>query len=49
MPDFTPRLGLINHGGFFSPYYLFELLERQHGDELDPLGCEAQIANKVDL
>lgn len=41
MPDSTPRLGLINHGGFFSPYYLFELLERQHGDELDPLGREA--------
>lgn len=41
MPDPTPRLGLTNHGGFFSPYYLFELLARQHGDELDPEGREA--------
>lgn len=39
--DSLPRLGLINHGGFFSPYYLFELLARQHGDELDPEGREA--------
>jgi hypothetical protein len=32
--------GLVNQGGFFSPYYLFDLLSRQHADELDPTGRE---------
>lgn len=35
MPDETLRRGLANEGGFFSPYYLFDLLARRHGDELD--------------
>lgn len=34
------RRGLVNQGGFFSPYYLFDLLARQHADELDPAGRE---------
>lgn len=38
--DYT-RHGLVNQGGFFSPYYLFELLARQHGDELDPNGRQS--------
>jgi type I restriction-modification system DNA methylase subunit len=33
--------GIINQGAFFSPYYLFDLLGRQHADELDPEGREA--------
>ena len=32
----TTRRGIINQGAFFSPYYLFDLLARQHADELDP-------------
>jgi hypothetical protein len=42
-PTITPaieRRGVQNEGGFFTPYYLFELLGRQHGDELDPQGRE---------
>lgn len=31
----TTRRGLSNEGGFFSPYYLFDLMVRQHRDELD--------------
>jgi hypothetical protein len=34
------RRGVQNQGGFLTPYYLFELLGRQHGDELDPQGRE---------
>ena len=37
----TTRRGIINQGAFFSPYYLFDLLARQHADELDPEGREA--------
>lgn len=37
----TIRRAIINQGAFFSPYYLFDLLGRQHADELDPLGREA--------
>ncbi len=33
--------GIVNQGAFFSPYYLFDLLQRQHADELDPKGREA--------
>lgn len=40
-PTDSTRYGLVNQGGFFSPYYLFELLARQHGDELDPNGRSA--------
>jgi len=32
------RRGLANEGGFFSPYYLFDLLARRHEEELDPAG-----------
>jgi len=32
--------GVQNQGGFLTPYYLFDLLERQHEDELDPAGRE---------
>src|SRR5260370_21797223 len=34
------RRGVQNQGGFLTPYYLFELLGRQHGDELDPQSRE---------
>jgi hypothetical protein len=34
------RRGIVNQGAFFSPYYLFDLLGRQHADELDPHGRE---------
>jgi hypothetical protein len=40
VPDVTRR-GILNQGAFFSPYYLFGLLARQHADELDPEGREA--------
>lgn len=32
------RRGVQNEGGFLTPYYLFDLMERKHADELDPLG-----------
>lgn len=35
------RRGVQNQGGFLTPYYLFELLGRQHEEELDPQGREA--------
>ena len=35
------RRGIVNQGAFFSPYHLFDLLARQHADELDPEGREA--------
>lgn len=35
------RRGIQNHEGFFAPYYLFELLERRHAEELDPTGRES--------
>lgn len=35
------RRAIINQGAFFSPYYLFDVLGRQHAEELDPLGREA--------
>ncbi|HEY1351678.1 MAG TPA: N-6 DNA methylase [Ktedonobacteraceae bacterium] len=35
------RRGVQNQGGFLTPYYLFELLGRQHGDELDPHGRDS--------
>ncbi len=35
------RRAIINQGAFFSPYYLFDVLGRQHVEELDPLGREA--------
>lgn len=35
------RRGVSNEGGFFSPYYLYELLDRQHHDELDSAGRDA--------
>jgi hypothetical protein len=35
------RRGIQNEGGFLTPYYLFDLLERRHAEELDPLGREA--------
>ena len=28
------RRGILNHGGLFSPYYLFDVMGRQHRDEL---------------
>lgn len=34
------RRGVQNQGGFLTPYYLFELLGRQHEEELDPQGRE---------
>ncbi len=35
------RRAIVNQGAFFSPYYLFDVLGRQHAEELDPLGREA--------
>ena len=35
------RRGIQNEGGFLTPYYLFDLMERKHADELDPLGRDA--------
>ena len=35
------RRGVQNEGGFLTPYYLFDLMERKHADELDPLGRDA--------
>ena len=32
------RRGVQNEGGFLTPYYLFDLMERKHADELDPIG-----------
>src|SRR5215471_14992245 len=32
------RRGVQNEGGFLTPYYLFDLMERKHADELDPVG-----------
>src|SRR5712691_4429409 len=34
------RRGIQNHEGFFAPYYLFELLERRHAEDLDATGRE---------
>lgn len=34
------RRGVENQGGFLTPYYLFELLGRQHEEELGPAGRE---------
>ena len=36
------RRGVQNEGGFLTPYYLFDLMERKHADELDPAGRDAQ-------
>jgi hypothetical protein len=36
------RRGVANEGGFFSPYYLFDLLGRRHEDELDFEGRERE-------
>jgi hypothetical protein len=33
--------GVQNQGGFLTPYFLFDLLERQHEDELDPAGRDS--------
>src|SRR6266511_2403359 len=41
MTNDTIRRAIINQGAFFSPYYLFDVLGRQHEAELDPLGREA--------
>jgi hypothetical protein len=38
-PDIGQR-GVQNQGGFLTPYYLFDLLGRQHEEELDPVGRE---------
>ncbi|HZT35624.1 MAG TPA: hypothetical protein VFA15_06870, partial [Nitrososphaera sp.] len=35
------RRGVQNEGAFLTPYYLFDLMERKHADELDPVGREA--------
>lgn len=35
------KQGIQNEGGFLTPYYLFDLMERRHADELDPMGREA--------
>jgi hypothetical protein len=35
------KRGIQNEGGFLTPYYMYELLERQHGEELDPAGRDA--------
>ena len=40
-PTDTTHRGIVNQGAFFSPYYLFDLLQRQHADDLDPEGREA--------
>ncbi|MBI4613294.1 MAG: hypothetical protein HY720_06755 [Planctomycetes bacterium] len=39
------RRGVTNSGGFFSPYYLFDLMARRHGGELDPDGRERERRN----
>src|SRR5689334_14419386 len=39
--DILNAPGITNEGGFLSPYYLYELLARQHGDELDMAGRDA--------
>src|SRR5262245_57672947 len=36
------RRGVANEGGFFSPYYLFDLLGRKHEGELDFEGRERE-------
>jgi hypothetical protein len=36
------RRGVSNEGGLFSPYYLFDLMQRKHGDELDLDGRERE-------
>lgn len=36
------RRGVSNEGGFFSPYYLFDLMRREHGDELDLEGRDRE-------
>lgn len=38
----TLRRGIVNEGGFLSPYYLFELMARFHRDELDFDGREQE-------
>src|SRR6266849_4613305 len=38
------KRGIQNEGSFLTPYYLFDLLERRHGDELDLPGREANYA-----
>jgi hypothetical protein len=35
------KRAIQNEGGFLTPYYLFDLMERRHAEELDPLGREA--------
>ncbi len=36
------RRGVSNEGGLFSPYYLFDLMQRKHAEELDPDGRERE-------
>lgn len=43
IPPASPAIGqrgVQNQGGFLTPYYLFDLLGRQHEEELDPAGRE---------
>jgi hypothetical protein len=37
----SARAGLRNVGGLFSPYYLFDLMQRRHADELDDAARDA--------
>lgn len=37
------RRGVQNEGGFLTPYYLFDLMERKHADELDPVGRDMYL------
>ena len=41
MTNEANRRAIVNQGAFFSPYYLFDVLGRQHEAELDPIGREA--------
>jgi hypothetical protein len=35
IPEVTARRGVVNQGGLFSPYYLFDVMAKLHREELD--------------
>ena len=46
LSDVTARRGIVNQGGLFSPYYLFDVMAKLHRDELDRQGI-AELAFEV--
>ena len=44
--EVTARRGIVNQGGLFSPYYLFDVMARLHREELDE-GEVAALAREV--